>query len=81
MLSEVNLTHAAGAEQPLDQVAGEFLTGVQRHAGEPTNRHAPRRHPAFIDTTRPERRKVNLRSGHAFLPAGTLIGHVHPVDP
>jgi hypothetical protein len=31
MLDEVNLTHPTRAEQPLDHVAGEFLTGVQRH--------------------------------------------------
>src|SRR5882757_9533921 len=39
MLGEVNLAHSTRAEHPLNHVAGEGLTVVQRHAREPTNRH------------------------------------------
>ena len=48
MLDEVNLTHPTGAEQPLDHVAGEFLTGVQRHVQEPTNQHRVGRVARFV---------------------------------
>ena len=81
MLGEVDLAHPTGAEQPLDHVAGEDLTAVQRHARKPTNRHASRQKSRLIDTTRPEHRKVDLRGSNTFLPAGTLIGHVHPPTP
>ena len=36
MLGEVDLAHSTGAEQPLNHVAGEDLTAVQRHDREPT---------------------------------------------
>ncbi len=37
MLGEVNLTHTTSAEQALNNVAGEDLAVVQRHARKPTN--------------------------------------------